>query len=286
MARDIVLAGIPRSGTTLACVLLNQIPNTVALNEPFPLDELVSQSGAQSQVEWLKNRFAEARDSLEKTGSAFCKAKDGQLLTNPFAENPLGNGLRQDVLARQLVFFSFPRSGEFTLAAKHPNAFTVLLPILSPHFECFAVVRNPLAVLLSWNCTDARWFYGHVPVAEQLDRELREGLEKLESAFDRQLFILAHYFSTIRQSLPVNRVVLYEDLIQTGGFVLSKIVPEARNLRHAMTSSNTNPVYDKSKVNRFARHLLESASNWAPFYSAGDIESLANALLSKPRVIP
>lgn len=286
MARDIVLAGVPRSGTTLACVLLNQIPNTVALNEPFPVDGLVSQPGAQSQVEWLKNRFAEARDSLEKIGSAFCKAKDGHLLTNPFAEHPSGNGLRQDVFARQLVFFPSPRSGDFTLVAKHPNAFTVLLPILSPHFECFAVVRNPLAVLLSWNCTDARWLDGHVPVAEQLDRELREGLGKLESAFDRQLFILSHYFSTIRQSLPSNRVVLYEDLIQTGGFELSRIVPEARNLRHAMTSSNTNPVYDKCQVATFARHLLERASSWASFYSAGDIESLANALLSKPRVIP
>ena len=286
MARDIVLAGIPRSGTTLACVLLNQVPNTVALNEPFPMGGLVSQPNAHSQVEWLKNCFAETRDSLQKTGSAFCKAKDGQLRTNPFAEHPSGNGLRQDVFAKQLVFFPSPRSGDFTLVAKHPNAFTVLLPILSPHFECFAVVRNPLAVLLSWNCTDASWLDGHVPAAEQLDRGLREGLEKIESALDRQLFILSHYFLTIRQSLPGNRVVLYEDLILTGGGALFGIAPQAVDLRCALTNFNSNPAYDKSQVNRFARHLLERASSWAPFYIEGDIEALADSLLSNPGVLP
>ncbi len=32
---NIILTGIPRSGTTLICYLLNKIPNTVALHEPM-----------------------------------------------------------------------------------------------------------------------------------------------------------------------------------------------------------------------------------------------------------
>jgi hypothetical protein len=111
MARDIVLAGVPRSGTTLACVLLNQIPNTVALNEPFPMGGLVSQPNAHSQVEWLKNRFAETRDSLQKTGSAFCKAKDGQLCTNPFAERCALRGPHSN--GRIRAFEDRSRSPEF-----------------------------------------------------------------------------------------------------------------------------------------------------------------------------
>jgi len=115
---------------------------------------------------------------------------------------------------------------------------------------------------------------------------LREGLEKFESAFDRQLFILSHYFFTIRQSLPGNRVVLYEDLILTGGGALFGIAPQAVDLRCALTNFNSNPAYDKSQVNRFARHLLERASSWAPFYIEGDIEALADSLLSNPGAFP
>ena len=33
--RNVVLTGLPRSGTTLACHLLNKLPNTVALLEPI-----------------------------------------------------------------------------------------------------------------------------------------------------------------------------------------------------------------------------------------------------------
>ena len=43
-----------------------------------------------------------------------------------------------------------PASPDFTLVIKHPVAFTALLPILIERFEVFAIVRNPLAVLASW----------------------------------------------------------------------------------------------------------------------------------------
>lgn len=32
---DIILTGVPRSGTTLACLLLSKLPDVVALNEPM-----------------------------------------------------------------------------------------------------------------------------------------------------------------------------------------------------------------------------------------------------------
>ena len=32
---DVVITGLPRSGTTLTCELLNAVPNTVALDEPM-----------------------------------------------------------------------------------------------------------------------------------------------------------------------------------------------------------------------------------------------------------
>lgn len=279
MARDIILAGLPRSGTTLTCFLLSQVPNTVALNEPFPMDGLVSQAGAQSRVEWLKQRFAETRASLRQTSTALCKAKDGAIVSNTFSATPSADGLRHGISTLQRVSFDI-RDENFTLIAKHPNAFLVLLPVLCDRFECFATVRNPLAVLLSWNSTKASVQSGHVPVAEKLDDRLREGLEKIDSLLGRQQFILSHYFAVVRQFLGEARTVRYEDIILTRGASLSRIVPEARHLAQDLTNANANPAYDRATVTHIASRLLELPTDWAPFYTAADIETLAGTLLA------
>ena len=36
---DIVLTGVPRSGTTLICYLLNKVPDAIALHEPMAVAE-------------------------------------------------------------------------------------------------------------------------------------------------------------------------------------------------------------------------------------------------------
>ena len=279
MARDIILAGIPRGGTTLACVLLNQLLNTIALNEPLEISQLVSKNETDKIV-WLKNQFAEARASLSRTQTALSKGKEGRLVSNLFSDNPANDGLRQNIATLQVI--PFPHlldGGDFTLILKHPNAFTVLLPLLHDHFECFAIVRNPLAVLLSWNSTRARWQEGYVPVAEQLDERLHKQLMRAKSAFERQLLILTRYFTITREALPLSHVLRYEDIIETGGAALSAICPEAKKLACQLSNLNTNAAYDRAKVDFFTGELLHAPCNWEPFYSKDDVLSLSNQLI-------
>jgi hypothetical protein len=279
ISRDIILAGIPRGGTSLACVLLNQLSNTIALNEPLELSQLVSKNETEKIV-WLKYQFAQARVKLSRTKSALSKGKGGKLVSNLFSDNPAEDGLRLNIATLQAISFPhFVDSRELSLIIKHPNAFTVLLPLLRDHFECFAVVRNPLAVLLSWNSTRARWQEGFVPVAEKLDEPLHNQLMKAKGIFERQLYILAHYFRIIRESLPQSQVLRYEDIIETGGSALSAICPEAQKLACQLSNLNTNAAYYRSKVNFFTDELLNSPCNWAPFYSKNDILSLSNNLI-------
>lgn len=277
--RDIILAGIPRGGTSLACVLLNQLSNTIALNEPLELSQLVSKNEADKIV-WLKNQFTKARYNLSINKTALSKGKGGRMVSNLFSDNPAEDGLRQNIATLQAISFPhFEDSRDFNLIIKHPNAFTVLLPLLRDHFECFAIVRNPLAVLLSWNSTRARWQEGFVPLAEKLDEPLHNQLISAKSAFDRQLFILARYFTIIQDALPLSQVLRYEDIIETGGSVLSAICPEAKKLACQLSNLNTNAAYDRAKVDLFTDELLHSSCNWAPFYSKKDILSLSNDLI-------
>lgn len=278
MPREVILAGIPRSGTSLACILLNKLSNTAALNEPLEISQLVLKNKTE-KIGWLKNQFAEARHTLFSTQTALSKGKEGRLVSNLFSDEPTDDGLRQNITTLQSI--SFPRlmhGEDFTLIIKHPNAFTVLLPLLKGHFECFAIVRNPLAVLLSWNSTSAQWREGYVPVAERLDGQLRKQLIGANSAFERQLLILARYFKIMREVLPQSHVIRYEDIIKTGGRALSAICPEAQTLNCELPNLNTNSAYNRGKVNSIAEKLLQAPCNWDPFYSKEDIFSLAGSL--------
>jgi hypothetical protein len=278
MARDIILAGIPRGGTSLACMLLNSVQDTIALIEPFKIGELHRQANPEKMVAWLKNALSEARSNLLESGTALSKGIGGELVSNLFEDAPSGNAPRKTIASLQPISFPKPNCGNFDLIVKHPNVFTVLLPLLRNHFECFSIVRNPLAVILSWDSTHADWRSGRVPAAENFDGTLRAGLHQKESVADRQLLILSRYFEVTKNSLSLKHIIRYEDIISSGGKGLGVVVPGAGELNSPLTNRNTNPVYDRAKVRMWTERLLGCADDWLPLYSKEDIEELAALL--------
>jgi len=279
MPRDIVLAGLPRGGTTLACVLLNEFSNTVALNEPFSIPRLAAQPGRVELIKCLKAEFSAQRDSLLSSGSALSVGVNNKLVTNTIAHQRDDTGLRPHRAPLQRVEFPQNLTQDFNLVAKHPNAFSVLLPTLLADFECFAVVRNPLAVLLSWNSTKLPLCEGRVPAAELLDPDLRSRLEGLTETSDRQISILSHYFAIYRNHLPPEAVFRYEDIVATSGNCLSDIVPGAPRDPEVLGNKNANAAYDRSSAETLAGKLLERAADWMPFYQPRSICKLTSDLI-------
>jgi hypothetical protein len=275
MPRDIVLAGLPRGGTTLACVLLNKFSNTVALNEPFSIPRLAAQPGRVELIKCLKAEFSAQRDSLLSSGSALSVGVNNKLVTNTIAHQRDDTGLRPHHAPLQQVEFPQNLTQDFTLVAKHPNAFSVLLPTLLGDFECFAVIRNPLAVLLSWNSTKLPLRHGRVPAAELFDSDLRSRLEGLTETSDRQISILSHYFAIYRNHLPPRAVFRYEDIVATGGNCLAAMVPDAPRDPEVLSNKNSNPAYDTSIAEILAGRLSENTSDWLPFYPPESIAALA-----------
>ena len=166
------------------------------------------------------------------------------------------------VVASARVEVSKTLRPDFLLAIKHPNAFAALLPALSGRFECCATVRNPLAVLASWETIEAPVHRGHAPYAEATDPDLRATLDSLPSVVERQLALLDWYFRTFTSALSDDRVLRYEDVISSNGSELSQIIPEAADLPKIMsqplTGRNKNPIYDNGEhISRCAEALLE-----------------------------
>lgn len=275
LGENVILTGIARSGTTLACTLLNRLPRCVALHEPMSpatLRAAGSRSGAVDRVEAF---FAEQRASLLATGTAASRTVDGTIPDNPFAAAAGAGGRRVSIVKPGTVHFDKPLAPGFRLVVKHPSCFTALLDLLTVRFRCVAMVRHPLAVLLSWNTTEANWVDGRQPAAEAFDDALRSRLDALSDPLDRQMAMLDWSFRTYARLLPRSQVLRYEDLVASGGGALSIVDPDAGTLGAVLEERNASPIYRQVDVGRLAGRLLASDGAWDGWYPPETTAALA-----------
>ncbi len=213
---DVILTGIARSGTTLACTLLNQLPDTVALHEPMSPRMLVGLTVPEGVNNRVAAFFDAQRHSLHDRGEAISRGIDGRIPDNPYAATPGPNGLRASLVREGIVQFDKPLTPSFRLVVKHPSCFTALLGTLTQRFPCHAIVRNPLAILLSWQTTEANWNQGRQPAAEVFDDDLRLRLDAEPDRLGRQLTMLSWSFGQYARHLPAETVIRYEDMDASG----------------------------------------------------------------------
>ena len=76
MKRDILLTGIPRSGTTLCCSLLNRLPDVLALVEPLDMSALRAAGANEDKMRFIARYADTVRADVQIKGQA-----PGQILT-------------------------------------------------------------------------------------------------------------------------------------------------------------------------------------------------------------
>ena len=279
--RNVLITGMPRSGTTLVCSLLNKLPETVALHEPMNVWEFAECRDAGAVGDLIENFCAETRKSLREHGFAISKHVGGKIPDN-VADNQVNRaGTRLRRTEHGPVVVDKPLSQNFTLAVKHPAAFSALLETLSKRFECYAIVRNPLATLASWN--SLAWFPlkdGHSPIGEKLDVDLARDLAAKSDPTERQIHILEWFYDRFRRFLPERALIKYEDLIVSRGRELVKFFPAAAELEEDLTSKNLNKYYDRALMADLGERLLRRKGPIWNFYSKRDVETLLRDLSS------
>lgn len=266
--RDIVLTGVPRSGTTLCCKLLGQAADTVALFEPMPVHELPLQR--QDAIAEVRAFFDVSRKRLLDTGEALSQQIDGQVPDNPFGDARAGGGARLRVAELGSITINKPLPTDFTLVVKHNAAFTALLPELADAFDCYAVIRNPLAVLASWNSVDLPVASGRLPAGERLDPELAAHLDGQPDLLQRQLCLLDWIYGRFASYLPAENIVRYEHVVSSSARELGTItgVPVPFSM---LASRNASSLYDADACLRYAEGLMKKDGAWWRFYDASDV---------------
>lgn len=260
MSKNYILTGPPRSGTTLACYLLNKLDNTVALHEPMNLTMFPDR---ETGLHNIRDFFQQMRNSLLTDGQAISKVKGQSVPDNPFAQNT--GGKRTSIVEKKLVKFEKDINQDFHLIIKHNAHFSLLLNDLVKEYPCFCIIRNPLSVILSWNSIEAPVAYGRLNVLKTLDPEKYIKVEALTDVLDRQIQLLDILFASYLH-LPGLNIIRYEDIIQSGGSALEVMIPDAKQLQETLTNRNRSPLYDKSKEDIILNKLLKYPGAWHTFY--------------------
>ena len=283
--RCTLLTGISRGGTTLACQLLNRLPDVRALDEPMDPNQLVREATRDdgrsldaARILAGIERFAEEqRRSILQRGVALSLNIEGGVLGARVSDTRDERGLRVPMGRRGEIPVDPPASPDFKLVIKHPVAFTALLPILRERFEVFAVVRNPLAVLASWESVPFAQREGRLGLRPQIAPEIAARLRETEDRLERQLMLLDWFFASY-STMPREQVVRYEDIVSTGGAALAPLAASAAGLRVGLESRNTALVYDRAHLRRLGSMLLDTdGARWLTYYTPAEVGALMTA---------
>ncbi len=274
--RNIILTGPPRSGTTLCCHLLNKLPDVVALHEPMQRVMFPSKKEALRNI---PNFFFQMREMIKNDGKAVSRVKNGKIPPNPFEEK--SKNRRSIVKKGEFYIDKDLDQQNFSLVIKHNAHFSFLLEELVNDFECFAIIRNPLAVVASWNTIKAPVSEGNLKVLKGLDPQLEKKLWKIPDVIDRQIQLIDVLFGHLN-TLEERQIITYENIIETGGEALYPISSHASSLNEKLSNTNLNKRYPSELMEVIYKKLIQkntASNNWRRFYSASDFEKVMNTYL-------
>ncbi|WP_041713986.1 sulfotransferase domain-containing protein [Paraglaciecola sp. T6c] len=213
-----LISGIPRSGTTLCCNLLNQRNDMVALHEPINPSLFPDKCTPFEASHLIAKQIYQFDLAIEK-GQPFSHGDKGGLdIDNPVGKHAIA-GVRQVVAKRGEVQLPPRDKISYHLIVKQNALFTALIPQLIQQFSILCIVRNPVDVLLSWFTVDLPVNRGHIPAGERFDEALRLSLQD-KDCLGRQLSIYQWFISRFMQSGLT--CIRYEDVVATNGAVLDE----------------------------------------------------------------
>ncbi len=217
MTRDLIVTGIPRSGTTLTAALIDGLEDAVCLSESVWQDTWSREMATPDDyVQRLVDDFVHVRRDL-LTGNVIVDRRraDGTPVCDYFHKGDAG----RDDGKPPYELVDFRRSGlseNFLLGMKHNAHYSCVLPqiVAQPAFAVIAIVRHPLEVIRSWQSVDIPISQGRLPAAERFWPEIADIARQTNDILLRQVLVYERFcerFIALRGKLALLR---YEDIVR------------------------------------------------------------------------
>jgi hypothetical protein len=232
----------------------------------------------QAVLEGVERFFRRMRRMIRREGVAISKNVEGKITDNAYEQTKSETGLRSHSggkgTEKGKVIIDKELKENFLLVIKQPALFSSLLPVLARRFPCYAIIRNPLSVLASWNSVDHRVREGHSRGAELYDEVLRGELASMDDRVSRQLRLLSWWYERFYTTLDRDHIIPYEELVSSGGIALSALNPAAKMLDEPLSSKNLNTLYDHGEMRELGSRLLRTEGAYWRFYTRESVERL------------
>ena len=275
MYKTILLTGIPRSGSTLSCNILNHYSNTLALLEPMNPSSIDANKGKYDASLKISEFAFESRKNILENRMVLSRHNKGVIPSNPISENATKK-LRKQIVKLGNIHIDKNFTNDFTLIIKQNAFFTSILDELIKFFSCYGIIRNPLAVLASWSTVNLPINNGHIPAGEKFDDELFELLAQIECRLDRQIIILNWFFEKFDTLLPKNNIIKYEDIIEQNGHNFERLSFNMHLDKELddLENKNWNKLYENVDIDKLYNKLLSSKGTFWKYYSKDEITAV------------
>lgn len=244
--RNAIITGIPRSGTSYMCKLLDSIENTVVMNEPDEVSWIISDS---SKLWRLGAFYNILRNKINKGKAIKNKTHNGKIIedTSKIADSSYSVANVSNI--------------DFALITKNTLAYLAVLPQIIkkyPQMPIIACIRNPIDTISSWKRSFPHLRYvkfedfpsdvnrNYVLEISQLQEIKDIGSEK---DFEIKRALLWNYLAGIIERNRDKIVIIkYEDFVQSPNLEIARVTEKFPRFKLDYD-------FPKSKV-RFDRKVL------------------------------
>lgn len=207
---DILLTGLPRSGSAVVGALIDYLPDSVYLNQPeWQFGIARKLNGPMPFSKWLMGDFFIQRKLLlNETPVSDLRAADN---------SPLFDGISAENNP-QLRHFTRPGlSDDFTLCMRQHTLYSAILPeiLKFAYYRIIVVIRHPLDIMLSWTKHPKV-----VPAPGQphglltLWPEAHTIAESKADEYDRMAQLIELFFARYHELKDYIEIIKYEDIIE------------------------------------------------------------------------
>lgn len=180
--KELLIVGIPRSGSTLTAALVDSLENSLCLSEPEKLFSTSSFNSKNDYVDSVIDLLTKVRQKV-RDGEAILDRRnpDGTPTTN-YVKN-IVSGDRVFQPEKHLVRTSEYDAETMLVAIKHNVPFlSVLSELVATGVPIVGVVRNPVPTILSWHETKLPVASGFMPSAEKFWKEINMIFDQSENS--------------------------------------------------------------------------------------------------------
>jgi hypothetical protein len=269
MKRDLLITGIPRSGTSLITSILASNTSSIVFSEPSWLGSVRAQSSTCD--EFTKNlilKIKHIRTEIRNGNPIQLKiSNDGKGIPSNYYNRDKSGNINTDK-AEKLVQFPNRYADHKMIIKSNAQFSSCLEPLIqSKKYKIICVIRNPISAIMSWRSLNIPVSNGNMKIAEKYSSDYLSFIQKEDKLLLKQVKIADWFFKQYTSFINHITLVKYEDLIESPTKVLSKIFETDGFEIPKLKTQNKSNYYNLDEYNDIKLAIINKASYIQKYYS-------------------